>query len=60
VSQWFNIADSGDVVALVKDLRPLFGSRVENFLVHNGVTAHSASPYLTARETGRAIISGLG
>jgi hypothetical protein len=60
VKQWFNIADDGDIVALVKDLRPVFGPYVENFLVHNGAKAHSISPYLTARETGRAIISGLG
>jgi pimeloyl-ACP methyl ester carboxylesterase len=60
VRRWVNIADGGDVVALVKDLRPLFGPRVENLLVHNGAEAHAIRPYLTARETGRVIASALG
>ena len=45
---WVNVADAGDVVALVKDLRPLFGSRVACYLVHNGSHAHDVRPYLTA------------
>ena len=60
VRQWHNIADPGDVVALVKQLSPLFGGRVSDWLVHNGAKAHDAKPYLTAEETGRAIVSGLG
>jgi hypothetical protein len=60
VRQWHNIADSGDVVALVKQLSPLFGGRVSDWLVYNGAKAHDAKPYLTAEETGRAIASGLG
>ena len=56
---WVNVADAGDVVALVKDLRPLFGRRVECFEVSNGARAHAVSPYLTARETGAAITAGL-
>ena len=60
VRRWFNIADGGDIVALVKDLGPRFGPRVENVLIHNGATAHDIRPYLTARETGHAIASGLG
>lgn len=56
---WVNVADAGDVVALVKDLRPLFGPRVECFEVSNGARAHAVSPYLTARETGAAIAAGL-
>lgn len=59
VKHWVNIADNGDVVALVKDLRPQFGPNVRNFLVDNGAEAHNANSYLTAPETGRAIISGL-
>ena len=55
-----NVADAGDVVALVKDLRPLFGPRVECFTVSNGARAHAVSPYLTAQETGAAITAGLG
>jgi pimeloyl-ACP methyl ester carboxylesterase len=56
---WVNVADAGDVVALVKDLRPLFGSRVGCYLVENGAHAHDVKPYLTAAETGAAISAGL-
>ncbi|WP_329484287.1 hypothetical protein OG555_19255 [Kribbella sp. NBC_01484] len=55
---WTNIADGGDVVALVKQLSPLFGGRVLDVAVHNGSKAHEVSPYLTAAETGRAIAAG--
>lgn len=57
---WTNIADGGDVVALVKDLRPLFGEKVACYLVHNGSHAHAVHPYLTAAQTGAAIAVGLG
>ena len=33
---WTNIADAGDVVALAKDLRPLFGDKVACYMVHDG------------------------
>jgi hypothetical protein len=56
---WTNVVDSGDVVALVKDLRGRFGDRVHNALVHNGVHAHDATAYLTDRLTGAAIAGGL-
>jgi hypothetical protein len=56
---WVNVADGGDAVALVKDLRPLFGTKVDCFIVHNGAHAHDVKPYLTAAETGAAIASGL-
>ena len=56
---WANIADSGDVVALVKSLRPLFGERTTDALVNNGAKAHDVLPYLTARETGEAVGRGL-
>lgn len=59
VRQWTNVADCGDVVALVKDLRPLFGERVRGFLIHNGAKAHDVAPYLTAPQTGAAIHAGL-
>jgi hypothetical protein len=59
VASWTNIADDGDVVALVKQLRPLFGQRVEDLRVHNGAKAHDIGPYLTAKETGRAIAAAL-
>ena len=59
VESWTNVADAGDVVALVKDLRPLFGAGVACYLVHNGSHAHDVQPYLTSAETGAAIIAGL-
>ncbi|WP_030206789.1 hypothetical protein [Streptomyces sp. NRRL S-87] len=57
---WTNIADSTDVVAAVRELRPAFGNRVTDLLVHNGSHMHDATRYLTAVETGRAIAAGLG
>lgn len=57
---WTNLADGGDVVALVKDLRPAFGERVANGLVHNESHAHDAQAYLTERLCGEAIAAGLG
>jgi hypothetical protein len=58
-AMWTNIADAGDVVALVKQLAPLFGERVQDLLVDNGSKAHDVSPYLTATQTGHAIAEGL-
>ncbi|MFD9121183.1 hypothetical protein ACFU6M_13445 [Streptomyces bottropensis] len=60
VEQWTNIADEGDVVALVKDLRPLFGERVRGHLVHNGSKAHDVTRYLNTPEAGRAVSEGCG
>ncbi|ALG15039.1 hypothetical protein AOZ06_24825 [Kibdelosporangium phytohabitans] len=60
VTSWTNIADAGDVVALVKRLATRFGDRVHDVPVHNGAKAHDCRPYLTAKETGRAILDGLG
>jgi pimeloyl-ACP methyl ester carboxylesterase len=59
ISAWTNVADAGDVVALVKDLRPRFGDRLRSFVVDNGAHAHDVRPYLSAVETGRAIAEGL-
>ncbi|MGW0831976.1 hypothetical protein [Streptomyces prunicolor] len=59
VKHWSNIADRGDVVALAKELAPVFGDRVTDLLVHNGAKAHDVRPYLTARETGQAIAAAL-
>lgn len=58
VSTWTNIVDQRDVVALVKELRPLFGE-VQDRVVNNGAKAHNVSPYLTARETGEAVAAAL-
>ncbi len=62
VAQWFNIADRGDVVALAKKLDPLFesvGVGIKDIEVNNEATAHDVQPYLSAEETGRAIVAGL-
>jgi hypothetical protein len=61
ILRWVNVADRGDVVALVKQLRPWFanGERVQDLRVNNGAKAHDISPYLTAAETGHAIAAGL-
>jgi hypothetical protein len=59
ITRWTNIADGGDIVALVKALRPRFGQRIEDLLIHNGAHVHDVEPYLTAEETGRAIASAL-
>jgi hypothetical protein len=59
VAAWTNIADAGDVVALEKNLAPLFGDQVNDVLVHNGSKAHDVKPYLTAAQTGRAVADGL-
>jgi septin family protein len=59
VKKWVNIADAGDIVALEKNLKPLFNGSVEDKLVYNGSDAHSALNYLTAKETGEAIKWGI-
>src|SRR5215471_16471197 len=59
LQRWTNIADKGDVVALKKELAPLFDDRIHDVLVYNGAHAHDATRYLTARETGIAIAEGL-
>ena len=41
------MVDAGDVVALVKDLRPAFGDQLNGYVVHNGAHAHDARAYLT-------------
>jgi hypothetical protein len=55
VKSWTGIADRGDQVALVKELAPAFGRRVDDVPVHNGAKAHDVRPCLTAGETGLAI-----
>ncbi len=56
---WTNLADRGDVVALFKDLRPRFGDRVRNAVLHNGARAHDATAYLTDKLTGAALSGAL-
>jgi len=59
VRAWTNIADAGDVVAAVEDLRPLFGDEIRQIRVHNSSHAHDMRPYLTEPMTGAAIVAGL-
>ncbi|MFF3018223.1 hypothetical protein [Streptomyces sp. NPDC057939] len=56
---WTNLAGTGDVVALVKDLRPVFGDRLRSAVLSNGTHAHDATAYLTDALCGRAIAEGL-
>jgi pimeloyl-ACP methyl ester carboxylesterase len=56
---WTNVADAGDVVALVKDLRPAFGQAVVSVVVDNGAHAHDSGSYLTDRLVGAAVAAGL-
>jgi hypothetical protein len=57
--QWTNLSDDGDVVALKKELAPLFGPKVSDTRVCNQSRAHDIRPYLNAAETGRAIADAL-
>ncbi|MFI7121838.1 hypothetical protein [Amycolatopsis sp. NPDC049868] len=59
IRRWTNVADDGDIVALTKALAPLFGPEVRDVLVHNGAKAHDVRPYLTAKQTGLAVLQGL-
>lgn len=59
VEQWFNIAADGDLVALEKRLANHFGEQVRDRLISNETRAHDITAYLTARETGEAVASGL-
>jgi hypothetical protein len=64
VRRWTNVADPNDIVALRNDLAPIFAPPREipgiaDVLVDNGSHTHSAERYLTARETGAAIATGL-
>ncbi|NER78065.1 MAG: hypothetical protein F6K42_00515 [Leptolyngbya sp. SIO1D8] len=61
VKHWVNIADKDDIVALEKELDPLFQGTVKDWPVNNGIAvfAHSGGRYLTAQQTGEAIKLGL-
>ncbi len=65
VTAWVNVADLDDIVALRKDLAPLFpgrvtGQAVTDRLVDNGDEPHAADRYLNARQTGSALGDVLG
>jgi hypothetical protein len=60
VAGWVNVAAQADVVALRKDLAPLFpsfwpGVRVIDRLVDNGDEPHAIGRYLSAAQTGSAL-----
>lgn len=57
--RWHNVSDTTDIVALVHELAPRFGTRVRDHRVHNGTSMHEMTAYLTAVETGAAIAGGL-
>ncbi|GGL21058.1 hypothetical protein [Mangrovihabitans endophyticus] len=59
VARWVNITDDGDFVALQPRLRQLFGDRVTDVGISNGISAHQVVRYLSAAETGAAILAGL-
>lgn len=65
LTAWVNVADPDDIVALRKDLAPLFpgavpGQAIADRLVDNGDEPHAADRYLNARETGAALGDVLG
>ena len=59
VDAWVNISDNGDVVALNKQLAPLFSGPIVDIEIDNGAHVHDISPYLTACQTGAAIHAGM-
>jgi hypothetical protein len=55
-----NIADRRDPVALVRKLDGLFASsKIMDVSIDNGPTEHDIGPYLSAAETGGAILTAL-
>lgn len=58
VHRWVNVADEGDIVALVKDLAPLFKG-VEDVRVYNGWKSHNGSRYLNSRQVGETLAAAL-
>jgi hypothetical protein len=62
VKSWTNISDVYDVVALVKQLAPLFPAenrKIRDRSINNGWKAHQIARYLTAAETGSAVSDAL-
>ena len=65
VVAWANVADQRDIVALRKDLAPLFpgaapGQAVSDRLVDNGDDPHAIDRYLNTRQAGSALGDVLG
>lgn len=59
VTAWTNIADRADFVALVKQLRPIFGEPLIDIEIQNGVTAHAVARYLTSPDVGAAVAAAV-
>jgi hypothetical protein len=59
VERWVNITDDVDFVALQPRLRRVFGDRVTDVGISNGINAHAVERYLSAAETGAAVLAGL-
>ena len=60
VSLWVNVADADDIVALRKQLAPLFSvpagtAEIKDHLVDNGDQPHATNRYLGAEPTGAAL-----
>jgi hypothetical protein len=60
VGRWVNVADADDIVALRKQLAPLFPApsetaELEDHLVDNGDQPHAVNRYLNAEATGKAL-----
>jgi hypothetical protein len=65
VTAWVNVADPNDIVALRKDLAPLFARTVPrqtltDRMVDNGGEPHAVAGYLNSRQTGSALGDVLG
>jgi hypothetical protein len=65
LAAWVNVADPDDIVALRKNLAPLFpgpglGQAVADRLVDNGDEPHAIDRYLNTRQTGSALGDVLG
>jgi hypothetical protein len=56
---WVNVADHLDFVALVKELRPVFGEALVDVEIRNGGKVHDVTRYLNAAEVGSAIMGAL-
>jgi hypothetical protein len=60
-----NVADPDDIVALRKDLAPLFpgtvrGQAIADRLADNGDAPHAIDRYLNSRQTGSALGDAFG
>jgi hypothetical protein len=58
-TRWVNLSDLADFVALQPRLRTLFGDRVVDVAINNGLSAHKLQRYLSAAETGSVVLAGL-